>query len=377
VLASSIFSLGYVGGTACGQSPIGIVSNIPQPAPSADAFSTSLRYDSYGDLYAWDGLNIWMERAGSSVFSSVGSVASGNQADAGPITFSQNGHSLLLSNGAGGYDMSDACNGAFWTMPVSGGSAAHVAGAGVPYAYDALALPAASTIPRSGSKYIVNAGTSDYMSSSLSIFDASTGTDKVVIANGPGATTSIAINPKNNSLYVGVGYGADVGKIYSFSLSQIDSAYDSGTPIDFLSGGVLFDSKGTGSQIGAGMFFDKDGYLFAGGFGFTVFRPDGTVCYNQGSGYNDLTFDPADGEVLVMPYGESEGLLYRATSFEPARPYQTTDFSWPHDAQPYGALVGPVAGKANCPSVPEPSTVILLLAGGLAALAYRWQRTAK
>ena len=172
--------------------------------------------------------------------------------------------------------MSDACNGAFWTMPVSGGSAAHVAGGGVPYSYDALALPAASTIPRSASKYIVNAGSSDYTSSSLSIFDASTGTDKVVIANGPGATTSIAINPKNNSLYVGVGYGADVGKIYSFSLSQIDSAYESGTPIDFLSGGVLFDSNGTGSQIGAGMFFDKDGYLFAGGFGFTVFRPDGT-----------------------------------------------------------------------------------------------------
>ena len=94
-------------------------------------------------------------------------------------------------------------------------------------------------------------------SSSLSIFDASTGTDKVVIANGPGATTSIAVNPKNNSVYVGVGYGPDVGNIYSFSLSQIDSAYKSGTPIDFLSGGVLFNSNGTGSQIGAGMFFDK------------------------------------------------------------------------------------------------------------------------
>ena len=63
------------------------------------------------------------------------------------------------------------------------------------------------------------------MSSSLSIFDAATGTNKVVIANGPGATTSIAINPKDDSVYVGVGYGAGAGNIYSFSLNQIDSAY--------------------------------------------------------------------------------------------------------------------------------------------------------
>lgn len=284
-----------------------------------------------------------MQNAGSGVFNSIGSVATGNQADAGPITLSQDGHSLLLSNGAGGYDMSAAYNGVFWTMPTSGGAAVQVAGGVVPYAYDALALPAASTIPGSSTKYLVNEGTSDYMSSSLSVFDAATGTSKVVIANGPGATTSIAINPKDNSLYVGVGFGADIGKIYSFSLSQIDSAFDTGKPIDFLSG-VLFDSQETGSQNGAGMFFDKEGDLFSGGDGVTVFRPDGTICYDRPGGYNVLTYDPANDEVLILPSGGSGGSLYHADSF---------------------------------PSAPEPSTVILLLAGGLAAAAWRWRRRTK
>ena len=32
-------------------------SNIP--APDANAYSTSLRYDSSGNLYAWDGVSVW------------------------------------------------------------------------------------------------------------------------------------------------------------------------------------------------------------------------------------------------------------------------------------------------------------------------------
>ena len=131
-----------------------------------------------------------------------------------------------------------------------------VTGSGVPYTYDAVALPAASTIPGSSTKYIVNEGESTYTSSSLSIFDASTGTNKVVIDNGPGATTSIAINPINNSVYLGVGYGPDAGNIYSFSLSQIDNAYAREHHSTFSPAGKLFNPIATGSQNGSGMFFE-------------------------------------------------------------------------------------------------------------------------
>src|SRR5208283_1075264 len=225
-------------------------------------FATSLFYDASGDLYAWDGLSVWEQTAGAGAFHNIGSVATGNSADAGPIAFSQDGGTLLLSNGAGGF-LGGAYNGGFWTMPAAGGSALQVVGSGVPYTGDAVALPSATSIPGSGTKYLVYAGNSSFNGSSLSVYDASTGTNKVVIDNGPGATTSIAINPKNNNIYVGVGYGPDAGNIYSFSLSQINSAYSSGTPIDFLSAAALFNPAATGSQSGAGMFFDNNSYLFS------------------------------------------------------------------------------------------------------------------
>ena len=209
-------------------------------------------------------------------------------------------------------------------MPATGGAAAQVPGSGVPYTYDAVALPAAATIPSDRARNI--SFTKETASTAAARYRFSMprpGRTQVVIDNGPGATTSIAINPKNNSLYVGVGYGTDAGNIYSFSLSQIDSAYNSGTPINFLSAGTLFNPTGTGFQSGAGMFFDSNGYLFSGGDGITVFRPDGTISYDQPAGaaddyYDTLTYDPANNEVLKVPDGSSTGTLYNAADFEPA-----------------------------------------------------------
>ena len=318
----SIVAVLAIGGTVRAQwpAPVGTVSNIPTPDVTANAFSTSFRYDSNGNLYAWDGLSVW-EQSGTGTFSNIGSVAAGNSADAGPICFSQDGQTLLLSNGAGGYGFSG--NGGFWTMPASGGTAVQVTGSGVPYTGDALALPAGTAIPGSSTKYIVNAGDSTYTGSSLSIFDAAAGTNQVVITNGPGATTSIAVNPNNNSLYVGVGYGPNQGNIYSFSLSLIGSAYNSAAPIDFVSAGTLFNPTATGSQNGAGMFFDNNGYLFSGGDGITVFQPNGMISFDEPAGaadgyYDTLTYNPANNEVLKLPYGSSTGTLYNATDFEAA-----------------------------------------------------------
>ena len=89
------------------------------------------------------------------------------------------------------------------------------------------------------------------------------------------------------------------------------------------------------------MFFDSNGYLFSGGDGITVFRPDGTISYNNSNLTGTLTYDPADNEVLVPPpYGSSTGTVYNATAFE---------------------------------TVPEPSTLALLAAGTVAGLA-AWRR---
>lgn len=319
LLLSVVISLSVVT-SAVGQTPVGIVTGIPMPDANANAFSTSLRYDAGGDLYAWDGLNVWEQSGGTSGFNKIGSVSGGNSADAGPISFSQDGQTLLLSNGAGGNGFGG--NGLFFTMPVSGGLAALAGSDGVLYTGDALALPAASNIPGAATKYFVYAGNGSFSGSSLSIYDSSADTSQIVIANGPGATTSIAIDPLNNSLYLGVGYGGNAGQIFSFTLAQIDAAYNSAAPINFLSGGTLFNPLATGSQSGAGLFFDKSGYLFSGGDGVTVFNPSGTIVYDQPAGppqnyYESLTYNPSGDSVLGVPYGASSGTLFAAASYEP------------------------------------------------------------
>ncbi len=63
----AIIGLMAIDGSSYAQSPAGTVSNIPFPDNSANAFSTSLRYDAGGNLYAWDGLSVW-ERAGAGRF---------------------------------------------------------------------------------------------------------------------------------------------------------------------------------------------------------------------------------------------------------------------------------------------------------------------
>ena len=311
----SLVTILAISGAVDAQSPVGTV-NIPDP--SINAYTTSLRYDSSGNLYAWDGVSVWMLSASGGTFSKIGSVTADNSADAGPINFSQDGKTLLLGNGSGGFQMAGL--GVFWTMSASGGAGEQVAG-GVPYNYDAVPLPKTSSIPGSGTKYLVDEGNSYWNGSTVSLFDAATGSNQVVIGGIPGASASIAINPKNNSVYVNVGYGNDVGDIRSFSLAAITAAYNSGNPQPFASG-PQFDSTGTGFQNGGGMFFDSNGYLFSGGDGVTVFRPNGTIFYNQANdgpyGFAWLSYDPANNRVLAVPDdGSQMATLYNAGEFEP------------------------------------------------------------
>ena len=62
----SIVMVLAISGTVHAQSPVATVSNIP--VPDANAYSTSLRYDSSGNLYAWDGLSVWEQSGGTGSF---------------------------------------------------------------------------------------------------------------------------------------------------------------------------------------------------------------------------------------------------------------------------------------------------------------------
>ena len=81
LLASLALGLGYLGGTVRAQSDqfppqAGTVSNIP--VPDGNAYGTSLRYDSNGNLYAWDGFKVWESSGGTRTFTNIGSAASPN-----------------------------------------------------------------------------------------------------------------------------------------------------------------------------------------------------------------------------------------------------------------------------------------------------------
>jgi autotransporter-associated beta strand protein len=330
--------------------PVAVATLTSLPAPNHNAFNTSFRYDSYGILFAWDGYQVWRQNGVNlDAFTSIGTVVAGNSeplswpgstggpynsADAGPINFSGDGQQILLGNGSGGYGPWGGKDGIgpyefehtdrIWSMPISGGAVSLPSGTQpvgkIAYHNDFLPLPDASTITGKNQMYFVNQGNATYSGSSISVFDQATGTNVTVIDNGPGATTSLAFNPKNGRLYAGVGYGADRGKIYSFGLDQLDQAFKTNTPLDFVTNGTLFNPTAWNNQSGAGMFFDADGYLFSGGNeGITCFKPDGTLSkvLNMGD-YTALVYNPANDQVLAIPYYPgTTGGVFNARDFEP------------------------------------------------------------
>jgi autotransporter-associated beta strand protein len=306
--------------------PVATIGSFPPPAP--DAFATSLRFSADGLIYAWDGQNVWRQ-SGVNVDSfgaaPIGVVPS-NGADAGPINFSQDGKTLLIGNGSGGYDFSGSSSGLLFTMPTTGGQATP-AGT-LLYHFDFVPAPVASTLPSSATKFIVDRGSADFMTSEVDVFDASSGASAPLIRNIPGASSSIAFDSANR-LYVSIGFGAHRGQIRRFTLSQLDFAA-SGMPLDWASG-QLFNSADNNS--GSGMLFDARGNLFVGGAnGIAVFDSSGaSQSYSTGSSSFPSISRNAANDQFALTLGGSDPLnlgysplIYRAADFSVPSPSPVT-----------------------------------------------------
>jgi hypothetical protein len=341
------------------------VATLALPAPDVNAYSTNFRYDSQGVLYAWDGFHVLRYDAANSHFNTIGTVVGGtdangpyNCADAGPINFSADGTEILLGNGGGGQAWLNHPTDTWhanriWSMPILGGQVSTPVTT-IPGHFDFVPVLAGLAGLGSDAGYFVDQGqyAGGVSSSSVSVFDKAKGTNVTVIDHVPGSSASIAVNPQGDRLYVGVGYDpTHRGDIYSFSLSQIASACSSGTPLGFL-GGDFFNPTATNNQSGSGIFFDKDGYLFAGGGeGITCFRPDGTLSKTLAAGdpfstTTTLVYDPAKDQVLAVVQdwgngGVQTGAVYNARDFETA---------------------------------PEPATLVLLLSAFAMAATWYWRR---
>ncbi|MDP9174632.1 MAG: PEP-CTERM sorting domain-containing protein [Planctomycetota bacterium] len=302
-------------------SPLATIT-LPPPG-NANSFGVSVRYDSSGILYVWDGVNILQETTkNGSTFTSLNplmtTVGSGS-ADPGPINFNQNQTQILVGNGAGGGSGHASDNGLFFSIPKTGGHSNTAVGT-VGYHIDAAPVSAAFAIPSTTNKYFVDAGNASFTGSAVSIFDAQTGVNVPVINNIPGAGATVALDSAHN-LYVDIGFGADRGQIRTFSLTSLDTAFNTGTPLDWTTGSS-FNPTSFNNQSGAGMFIDPRGFVFAGGSeGVTVFGPDHMGrSYSLGSTFGSVSFDAADDTFLFQGFDSkfnSFSEVFSAADFVP------------------------------------------------------------
>ncbi len=305
--------------------------NVTLPAPGANAFSISVEFGpNDGLLYVWNGSQILKQDAPlSNGFTSIGSVGSGS-ADAGPIAFSRDGGKLLVGNGGGGFQGGDHA-GQIFTIPAAGGDSNTAVG-NVSFHERFLA----ANVGASNDLYFVNQGNASFTGSSVSVFDAASGDNNLLIDNIPGASSAMATDALGR-LYVSIGFGPQRGQLRRFEQTALENALANHAPLEWNSG-ELFNTLDNNS--GAGMFFDARGYLFVGGpTGFTLFDQNGNANFYDNGNFSNVIYDPMNDLVLVTGFGNWQG-LYPASMFQ----------------------------------VPEPGTWALLLTGAAALVVARRKR---
>jgi hypothetical protein len=325
VVAVAIFALACLGtnmasAEALPPPPV----SVTLPAPADNAFGVSVAFGpTDGLMYVWDGAAVLKQDGfNGTEFPPIGSVGSGSS-DAGPITFSRDNSTILVGNGFGGSVGGTDHAGKIFTMSAAGSNDPGPFVGTVDLHNAFLAAP----IGTSQTRYFVDAGADQFgTTSSVSVFDSSNGTNKSVIVNIPGASTSgMAIaggstaDENDDRLYVGIGFGPYEGELRSFLLADLTDAYNaaSPSPLDW-SAGTLFNDKP--NNRGTGMFFDARGYLFVGGpDGVTVFDALGNFRTYDNGGYTQVTYDPANDRFLVTGFGNEQG-IYPASMFSVPEP---------------------------------------------------------
>ncbi len=299
--------------------PNPVATSITLPAP-VNAFSTSVRYGPDGLLCAWDGHQVWRQTSlNGGDFAVFGTVNTGG-ADAGPINFSRDGSTLLIGDGAGGFD--SGSNGLVYTLPASGGVTSTSVGT-VAFNNDFIPLASTSTLLGAATKFYVDRGLNySGAASEVDIFDFSDHSATPIVTNIPGASASMAMDKSTDNqyrLYVDVGYDGVTGRtgeIRRFTTAQLDAPFSITpfVPLNFNDGELINNSP---NNSGAGMFVDARGNLFVGGgSGVTVFNSAGVGQIYSTGAYSTVSYNRLNDQFALYGFGTPVS-VYNAIDFRP------------------------------------------------------------
>jgi hypothetical protein len=312
--------------------PITTITGVPPTNFSAGAFATNLTYGPDGLMYVWDGQNVYQQTSiNGNTFTPIGTAPFANSADAGPISFSADGSTILLGNGGGGFPPSSlplpppyspppgstlpaptSYNGLFFTLPVPGAAGKQATYAGtVVNNFSAIPVPVGMAIPNASTSYFVDAANANFSNSQIVLFDASTGKVTPLVTNMPGASTALTVD-SSGRLYVGIGYAygaVPTGAINTYTLSQLVNAYSTSSLLGWNDGHPFYTPGGANvTDSGNGMFIDAQGYFFTGGAdGLTMISPTGVMTQYSDPGlfesFPSVAYNPLENQFALTPFG--------------------------------------------------------------------------
>lgn len=208
---------------------------------------------------------------------------------------------------------------------------------------------------------------SGFGSAKVDILNTSTAVVTPVVTNIIGASAGVSIDAAGN-LYVGNGFGSDVGLIKSFAPAAWQSAFATSTPLNFATQGTPVVDLLSAYPIG----FDGSGNMFVGGGDF--FGSSGDY------GYAALVDATAVASALAIPQASppitsasAAGVLRKFTS-----PQGTIDNfqppNWNYNAATGELYLNYAFGGTEVSvysAVPEPSCIVLVAVCGMLLLTGR------
>ena len=259
------------------------------PPPDPGSFGTAFDFLPDGRLIAFSGFEVSTQSAqGSSIFDPLGTLPPEFLGGSDPafVITGPAGLFFVLGTGAGGSQFpQEPFNGSLFVLGNNGGEAELIAN--IPYHFDATF--------RKPLELFVNRGEGTFQASAVERLSLITKEVQLVIDAIPGASGGVGVDQLGN-LYTGIGFDnnlARTGEIRRFSRQDVDTAIDTGIPLDFDTDGTFI------AQVlsATGLLFDLEGDLWIAGGDIMGGGQQGFIAeIDPNTGDILRRIDPSDGD---------------------------------------------------------------------------------